>query len=65
VSKDFRRELLVLEVVSTHERRKELKDTCFQRDLNEYNKVPEFVMAFPELDDARALIVCRFVAGAY
>ena len=57
--------LLVLEVVSTQERRKELKDTVFQRALNEYNKVPEFVMVFPELDDARALTVCRLVAGAY
>ncbi|MGE0787644.1 MAG: hypothetical protein AB7S26_18355 [Sandaracinaceae bacterium] len=57
--------LFVLEVVSTQDRRKELKDTRFQRLLNEYNAVPEFALAFPEPDDARALTFCRLVDGEY
>lgn len=57
--------LFVLEVVSTLDRRKELKDTRFQRLLNEYNAVPEFALAFPELEDARALTFCRLVDGEY
>lgn len=40
--------LLVIEIVSTNDRRKELKDTRFQRLLNEYNEVPEFALVFPE-----------------
>lgn len=56
---------LVLEVVSTNDRRKELKDTRFQRLLNEYNDVPEFALLFPELDDARALTWYRLVDGNY
>lgn len=46
---------LVIEVVSTNDRRKEIKDTGFQRVLNEYNRVPEFGLVFPEGDDSRAL----------
>lgn len=57
--------LLVIEVVSTNDRRKELKDTRFQRLLNEYNAVPEFGLAFPEVDDPRALTWHRFVDGQY
>jgi Uma2 family endonuclease len=57
--------LVVIEVVSTNDRRKELKDTRFQRLLNEYNGVPEFALVFPELDDARALTWLRLVDGEY
>ena len=57
--------LLVLEVVSTNDRRKELKDTRFQRLLNEYNAIAEFGLVFPEVDDPRALTWCRLVDGEY
>jgi Uma2 family endonuclease len=57
--------LLVIEVVSTHDRRKELKDTRFQRLLNEYNDVPEFALVFPDVDDPRALTWFRLVDGEY
>jgi Uma2 family endonuclease len=57
--------LLVAEVVSTNDRRKELKDTRFQRLLNEYNGVPEFALVFPELEDPRALTWFRLVDGEY
>jgi Uma2 family endonuclease len=57
--------LLVIEVVSTHDRRKELKDTRFQRLLNEYNGVPEFALVFPDADDPRALTWFRLVDGEY
>lgn len=57
--------LLVIEVVSTNDRRKELKDTRFQRLLNEYNAVPELGLAFPEVDDPRALTWCRLRDGEY
>ncbi|MEM9191869.1 MAG: hypothetical protein AAGF12_22040 [Myxococcota bacterium] len=56
---------LVMEVVTISDRRKELKDTRFQRLLNEYNRVPEFLMAFPEIEDPRALVLCRLVDGEY
>jgi len=57
--------LLAIEVVSTQDRRKELKDTRFQRLLNEYNGVAEFALLFPDLGDARALTWCQLVAGQY
>jgi Uma2 family endonuclease len=57
--------LLVVEVVSTNDRRKAFKDTRFQRLLNEYNGVPEFALVFPEVDDARGLTWFRFVDGEY
>ncbi len=57
--------LLVIEIVSTHYRKKEIKDTQFQRALNEYNVVPEFVLIFPNADDSRSLRWCRLVDGAY
>jgi len=57
--------LLVFEVVTTHDRRKELKDTHFQRLLNEYNGVPEFALIFPDEDDARALTWFRLDNGVY
>ena len=56
---------LVIEIVSTHDRRKELKDTRFQRLLNEYNRVIEFGLIFPELEDARALTWLRLVGSEY
>ena len=55
----------VAEVVSTTDRRKELKDTRFQLALNEYNGVPEFALLFPELDDPRALRFHRLEDGRY
>ena len=57
--------LLVIEVVSTNDRRKELKDTRFQRLLNEYNGVPEFALVFPDVEDPRALTWFRLVDGEY
>jgi Uma2 family endonuclease len=57
--------LLVLEVVSTNDRRRELKDTGFHRLLHQYNAVPEFALAFPELEDARALTWLRLAGGEY
>ena len=57
--------LFVMEIVSTNDRRKELKDTVFKRFLNEYNDVPEFALAFPEVDDPRALVWCELVDGEY
>ena len=47
--------LVVAEVVTTTERRKEVKDTRFQLAMNEYNQVPEFALFFPELEDERSL----------
>lgn len=44
---------LVIEVVSTYDRRKELKDTIRQRVLNEFNAVPEFGLYFPDVGDSR------------
>jgi len=57
--------LLVVEVVSTEDRRKELKDTKFQPLLNEYNSVPEFALAFPEPHDPRALTWYQLDEGHY
>jgi hypothetical protein len=57
--------LLVVEVVSTSQRKKEIKDTGFQRTLNEYNEVPEFGLVFPNLDDPRSLRWYRLVDGLY
>lgn len=48
--------LVVIEVVSTQDRRKEIKDSVFQRAVNEYNGVPEFGLLFPEADDGRSLV---------
>jgi Uma2 family endonuclease len=48
--------LFAIEVVSTSDRRKEVKDTVFQRAVNEYNEVPEFGLVFPDLDDSRSLV---------
>lgn len=56
---------LVGEVVTTTERRKEVKDTRYQLALCEYNEVPELALFFPEIDDPRALSYHRFVDGRY
>ena len=47
--------LMVIEVVTTTNRKKEVKDTVFQRAVNEYNGVPEFGLIFPDVDDGRSL----------
>jgi len=57
--------LIAMEVVTTTDRRKEQKDTIFQRMLNEFNGVPEFAMLFPDLDDARAVSWCQLIDGRY
>jgi len=57
--------VLVIEIVSTNDRRKELKDVHFQRLLNERNGVPEFALAFPDADDPRTLRWFRLVDGRY
>jgi Uma2 family endonuclease len=51
--------LVLIEVVSTNDRRKEIKDTVFQRGLNESNGVPEFGLVFPDASDSRSLIWYR------
>ena len=48
--------LLALEVVSITDRRKEIKDTIIMPALNEYNRVGEFVLYFPDVEDERTLI---------
>ena len=48
--------LVVIEVVSTQDRRKEIKDSVFQRAVNEYNGVPEFGLLFPDVGDGRSLV---------
>jgi len=57
--------LLVLEVVSTNDIRKERKDTITMRDLNEFNGVPEFVLFFPNADDERSLVWRRMEGARY
>ncbi|MCC6625072.1 MAG: Uma2 family endonuclease [Deltaproteobacteria bacterium] len=57
--------LLVIEVVSSNDRRRELKDTYFSRLLNERNSVPELGLIFPEIEDARALTWFALVDGRY
>ncbi len=57
--------LLVIEVVTTTQRRKEVKDTVFQRALNEHNKVPELGLVFPDKGDPRSLQWHRLVDGRY
>ncbi|MBX3270796.1 MAG: Uma2 family endonuclease [Sandaracinaceae bacterium] len=64
VSRITARDLLtVIEVVSTNDRRRALKDMRLRRALNEYNGVREFALAFPELEDPRALVFCRLPDG--
>ncbi|CAK0780550.1 conserved hypothetical protein [Gammaproteobacteria bacterium] len=47
--------LLALEVVSTSRREKEQKDSVRMRDYNAWNRVPEFVLVYPEPDDGRTV----------
>ncbi|MBI2379033.1 MAG: Uma2 family endonuclease [Deltaproteobacteria bacterium] len=57
----------VIEVVSTNDARKERKDTVRQRRLNEANRVPEFGLYFPDLEDPRSFELFRFdgASGEY
>ncbi|GMV43519.1 MAG: hypothetical protein AMXMBFR64_52350 [Myxococcales bacterium] len=57
--------LLVIEIVSTNDPRKETKDIHFQRYLNEFSQVPEFALVFPDLDDARSLVWCELSGERY
>ena len=57
--------LLAIEVVSTNDRRKEVKDRVFKLALNESNGVPEFGLLFPDADDQRALIWHVFEGERY
>ena len=58
------RELLtVIEIVSTNDRRREIKDRRYRHLLNEYNGVREFALVFPEVDDPRALVWYRLPEG--
>jgi hypothetical protein len=52
--------LLVLEVVTTSRREKELKDTVRMREYNRFNGVPEFVLLYPEPEDPRSVIWHRY-----
>ncbi|MCB1192933.1 MAG: hypothetical protein H7A23_25595 [Leptospiraceae bacterium] len=47
--------LFCLEVVSTERKEKEIKDSQLMKKLNEYNRVPEFVLIYPKLDDNRTI----------
>ncbi|MBI2377807.1 MAG: Uma2 family endonuclease [Deltaproteobacteria bacterium] len=49
--------LLVLEVVSTQDSRKEKKDTIFNKVLNEQNGVPELYLFFPDGRDERSIVM--------
>ncbi|MBI4822518.1 MAG: Uma2 family endonuclease [Deltaproteobacteria bacterium] len=51
--------LIMVEVVSTNDIRRERKDTLQQKRLNEANEVPEFALLFPELGDPRAFELYR------
>jgi len=57
--------VLVVEIVSTHYRKKEIKDTGFQYTVNEYNGVAEFGLVFPDAKDARSLQWYRLEDGRY
>jgi Uma2 family endonuclease len=48
--------VLALEVVSTADPIKEKKDTVVMRDHNAAHGVPEFVLIYPEPDDARSVV---------
>ncbi|MCB1192302.1 MAG: hypothetical protein KDK90_17785 [Leptospiraceae bacterium] len=57
--------LLCLEVVSTERKRKELKDRIIMKDLNEYNRVPEFVLIYPRASDNRIIEYYTFDGYGY
>ncbi|MBI2376386.1 MAG: Uma2 family endonuclease, partial [Deltaproteobacteria bacterium] len=54
-----RQVLFALEVVSTNDRRKELKDTVSMKSINELNEVPEFALFYPDLEDSRCFEMFR------
>ncbi|CAK0776242.1 conserved hypothetical protein [Gammaproteobacteria bacterium] len=54
--------LLALEVVSTSRREKEQKDTVRMREYNAWNRVPEFVLIYPEPDDRRSVVWFQYEA---
>ena len=56
---------LIVEVVTTSHAAKMRKDTVTQKDLYEFNGIPEFVLFFPDLDDDRVLVWYRLVEGRY
>ncbi len=56
--------VLVVEIVTTKDARKERKDTIRMRQLNEYHGVPEFLMVYPEPEDERSLRWCRHDPGS-
>jgi hypothetical protein len=55
--------LLVLEVVTTSAAAKERKDTVLMREENAAHGVPEFVLLYPEPDDARSIVWRRYDPG--
>ncbi|MDJ0840635.1 MAG: Uma2 family endonuclease [Acidobacteriota bacterium] len=57
--------LLAVEVVTTTHQKKMEKDTKFQKELNECNGVPEFVLYYPDMSDARSLVWFRLVNRKY
>lgn len=54
--------VLAVEVVSTASREKEAKDTVRMRACNEAHGVREFVLIYPEPDDARSVVWHRYEA---
>jgi hypothetical protein len=54
--------IFALEVVTTSRREKELKDTVRMREHSRVHSVPEFVLVYPEPDDARSVAWHRYDA---
>ncbi|CAK0762495.1 conserved hypothetical protein [Gammaproteobacteria bacterium] len=52
--------LLSLEVVSTLRIEKEKKDSVRMREYNAWNRVPEFVLIYPDPDDDRSVVWYRY-----
>ncbi|CAK0779761.1 hypothetical protein CCP3SC15_680006 [Gammaproteobacteria bacterium] len=52
--------LLSLEVVSTSRIDKEKKDSDRMREYNAWNRVPEFVLIYPDPDDNRSVVWYRY-----
>ncbi|MCB1191119.1 MAG: hypothetical protein KDK90_11815 [Leptospiraceae bacterium] len=57
--------LFSLEVVSMERKRKEFKDTVLMKALNEYNRVPEFVLVYPKASDNRVIEYYSFDGYQY
>lgn len=55
---------LVVEVLSTHDRRMETRDRHYKRAMNECNGVPEFVLYDPNPGDDQPLHYYRLVSGS-